>query len=124
MAGNKLIQIVASQSTLEKEVEFNRWYSDVHVPMFFGYKGLKQASRYKRIGDDNNSAKYLAVYEFESKEALDGFPKSPEFASAVEDFENRKEAVGFTMKWAASYELITTLKRENTLMKSPPDHSC
>jgi hypothetical protein len=111
MAGNKIIQIVASHSTPEKEAEFNKWYSEVHVPMFFGYKGLKQASRYKRIGDDNKNAKYLAVYEFESTEALDGFPKSSEFAAAVEDFEKRKEAVGFTAKWSASYELITTLQR-------------
>jgi len=111
MAGNALIQIVASQSTPEKEAEFNRWYSEVHVPMFFGYKGLKRASRYKRIGNDDNSAKYLAIYEFESKEALDGFAKSPEFGAAVEDFEKRKEAVAFTMRWAASYELITSLQR-------------
>ncbi len=111
MPGNVIIQIVASQSTPEKEAEFNRWYSDVHVPMFFGYKGLKKASRYKRIGDDDRSAKYLAIYEFETKEALDGFAKCPEFAAAVEDFEKRKEAVGFTMKWAASYELLTTLQR-------------
>jgi hypothetical protein len=42
MSGNVIIQIVASQSTPEKEAEFNRWYSDVHVPMFFGYEGLKR----------------------------------------------------------------------------------
>ena len=111
MAGNVIIQIVASQSTPEKEAEFNRWYSDVHVPMFFGYEGLKKASRYKCIGDDERNARYLAIYEFETKEALDGFAKSSAFAAAVEDFEKRKEAVGFTMKWAASYELITTRER-------------
>jgi len=111
MAGNVIIQIVASQSTPEKEAEFNRWYSDVHVPMFFGYKGLKKASRYKRIGNDEQSAKYLAIYEFETREALDGFPKSHAFADAGQDFEKRKEAVGFTMQWAASYELLTTRER-------------
>ena len=111
MAGNVMIQIVASQSTPEKEAVFNKWYSEVHVPMLFGYKGLKRASRYQRLGDDDLSAKYLAIYEFDSKEALDGFTASPEFGAAVEDFEKMKETVGFTAKWAASYELITTLQR-------------
>jgi len=111
MAGYKLIQIVASQSTPEKENNFNKWYTEVHVPMFFGYKGLQKASRYQRLGDDDKSAKYLAIYEFDTKEALDGFTKSPEFAAAVEDFEKMKEKVGFTAKWAASYELLTTMER-------------
>lgn len=111
MAGNVIIQIVASESTPEKEAEFNRWYSGVHVPMLFGYKGLKRASRYKRIGGDRKSASYLAIYEFETKEDMDGFTKSPAFADTVEDFEKRKEEVGFNMKWAASYELVTTLER-------------
>jgi hypothetical protein len=111
MTGNVIIQIVASESTPEKEAEFNRWYSEVHVPMFFGYQGLKRASRYQRIGEDNKSARFLALYEFETREALDDFAKSPQFAAAVVDFENRKESVGFSMKWAASYELISTLSR-------------
>ncbi len=112
MAGNAIIQIVASESTPEKEAEFNRWYSEVHLPMFCGYKGLKRASRYRRLGDDNNTARYLAIYEFGTRDALDGFVKCPEFAAAVADFENNKETVGFTMKWAASYEMITTMSLE------------
>ena len=111
MPDNVIIQIVASQSTPEKEEEFNRWYTYVHVPMLFGYNGVKQASRYQRIGDDEKSSKFLAVYEFESKEAMEDFPASSEFTAAVEDFENKKEEVGFSLKWAASYELIKSWKR-------------
>jgi hypothetical protein len=111
MTGCKLIQIVASQSTPEKEAVFNKWYSEVHVPMFFGYKGLKRANRYQRLGNDERSAKYLAIYEFDSKEALDGFAASTEFTKAVEDFEKMKETVGFTARWTASYELLTTMER-------------
>ncbi len=106
MVNNIIVQIVASESVNEKEVEFNRWYTDVHVPMLFEYKGIKQASRYQRIDDNEMGAKYLAIYEFKSRDDLVAFPKSPEFAAAVEDFEKKKEAVGFNMKWAASYELI------------------
>lgn len=111
MPNNKVIQIVASESTPEKEAEFNKWYTEVHVPMLIGYKGVKQASRYQRIGDDEQGAKFLAIYEFESKEAMEAFPRSDAFASAIEDFENNKEALGFKMKWAASYELIRSYEK-------------
>ncbi|UCD08837.1 MAG: hypothetical protein JSU79_10850 [Dehalococcoidales bacterium] len=112
MASYKIIQIVASQSTPDKEEEFNRWYTDVHVPMFFGFDGLKQAGRYRCIGDAGDNARYLAIYEFEDEEALAAFPKSEAFAEAVKDFEERKEAVGFEIKWAGSYELIKSWSRE------------
>lgn len=111
MADHRIIQIVASQSTPEKEEEYNQWYTDVHVPMLFGYKGVKQASRYRLIGDNNEYARYLAIYEFDDEEAMAGFAESPEFAAAVEDFEATKETVGFDMKWAVSYELIKTYTR-------------
>jgi heme-degrading monooxygenase HmoA len=111
MPDKLIMQIVAAESTPEKEAEFNRWYTEEHVPMLLGFKGLKQASRYRRIGDDAQSAKFLTIYEFESKESMDAFPKSPAFAAAIKDYENKKEEVGFNLKWATSYELIKSWKR-------------
>ena len=86
MPNYKIMQIVASESTPDKEAEFNTWYSEVHVPMLFAYEGLKRASRYQRIGDDEQGAKFLTIYEFETKEAMDAFPESDAFADAIEDF--------------------------------------
>ena len=111
MPNNRIIQIVASESTPEKEEAFNKWYTEVHVPMLFAYEGVKQASRYQRIGDDENGAKFLAIYEFETKEAMDAFPESDAFTDAIEDFEKNKEAVGFTAKWVASYELVKSYEK-------------
>ena len=111
MPSNNIIQIVASESTPEKEAEFNKWYTEVHVPMLFAYEGVKQASRYQRIADYGQGAKFLAIYEFEDKEAMDAFPESDAFADAIQDFENNKEALGFTMKWAASYELMKSYEK-------------
>ena len=111
MPSKNIIQIVASESTPEKEAEFNKWYTEVHVPMLFAYEGVKQASRYQRISDYVQGAKFLAIYEFETKEAMDAFPESDVFANAIEDFENNKEALGFTMKWAASYEIIKSYEK-------------
>ena len=106
MPENLIIQIVASESTPEKEAEYNKWYTDVHVPMLFEHKGLKKAARYRLMGENNEHAKFLAIYEFESEEAQAAFAASPEFAAAIEDFENMKEEIDFKMKWAASYKLI------------------
>jgi hypothetical protein len=111
MPENRIIQIVAAESTPEKEKEFNRWYTEEHVPMLMGSKSLKRASRYRRIGDDANVSKFITVYEFENKEAMDEFPKSPAFADAIKDYENKKDEVGFNLKWAASYELIRSYKK-------------
>ena len=111
MPNNYLIQIVASESTPEKEAEFNKWYTDVHVPMLFEFEGVKQVSRYRRQGDNEQCAKYLAFYEFESEEALDAFHRSSAFAAAGADFKDKIEDTGFTIKWAGAYELIKSWER-------------
>ena len=111
MPANKIIQIVASESTPEKEAEFYKWYTDFHIPILMEYEGLKQAGGYQRIGDDELGAKFLAIYEFETREAMDAFPGSDAFKDAIADFEANKERVGFTMKWVASYELVKSYKK-------------
>ena len=111
MPGHKIMQIVASESTPEKEEEFSKWYSDVHLPMLFDYESVKRASRYKLMGDDENNAKFLAIYEFDSKEEMDAFPDSTAFKDAIKDFDDNHEALGFNMKWVAVYELIKELER-------------
>ena len=112
MPNHKLMQIVASESTPEKEENFSRWYSEIHLPMLFGYNGVKRASRYKLVGDDvQNNAKFLAIYEFDTKEELEAFPESPAFKDAIDDFDTNHEALGFKMRWVAVYELLTELTR-------------
>jgi len=111
MPNNLLIQIVAAESTPEKDAIFDKWYTEEHVPMLFEFPGVKQASRYRLKGEGAQCAKYLAIYEFESEAALEAFPKSHAFANAIKDFEDKKEATGFTMKWAGVYERIQSWER-------------
>ncbi len=112
MPAHKIMQIVASESTPEKEEDFSKWYSDVHLPMLFGYEGVKRASRYRLMGDDDkNNAKFLAIYEFDTLEDMEAFPDSPAFRDAVDDFEANHEDLGFKMRWVAAYELISELER-------------
>ena len=111
MPSNLLMQIVAAESTPEKDAKFDKWYTEVHVPMLFEFEGVKQASRYRLKGNDKQCSKYLTIYEFENEEALAAFPKSPAFTAAVADYEDKKEAVGFTMRWAGVYERIKSWER-------------
>ncbi len=112
MPSHKIMQIVASESTPEKEEDFSRWYSEVHLPMLFGYAGVKRASRYRLVGDDiNNNAKFLAIYEFDSRDDMEDFPESQAFKDAIDDFEANHKSLGFKMRWVAAYELISELNR-------------
>jgi heme-degrading monooxygenase HmoA len=103
---NRIILIVANEPSPEKETEYNEWYTEKHVPMMFRFKGMKKASRYRLAGENKESSKYLAVYEFDSQEDLEAFPKSTEFAEAVKDFDEKWKDGGFVRKWGGSYELI------------------
>jgi hypothetical protein len=112
MSAYKIIQIVASESAPDKEEEFSYWYSEIHLPMLFDYKGVKRASRYQLIGDeDKNNAKFLAIYEFDSRKDMEAFPESQAFKNAIKDFDEHNEALGFKMRWVAAYELIKELER-------------
>jgi uncharacterized protein (TIGR02118 family) len=111
MPSNLIIQIVAAESTPEKDAAFDKWYTEKHVPMLFEFEGVKQASRYRLKGDNKQCCKYLTIYEFESEAALAAFPKSPAFAAAVEDYENTHEEINFTMRWAGVYERIRSWER-------------
>ena len=107
----KILLIVANEPDPEKEDDYNQWYTEKHIPMMFGFKGMKKASRYRRLDESEASSKYLAIYEFDSQEDLAAFPQSPEFIEAVKDFDEKWKDGGFQSKWGASYELIKSWEK-------------
>jgi hypothetical protein len=109
--GQKYILIVASESAPEKEKEYNDWYTDKHIPDMFACKFMKKATRYKVAGEIPGAAKYLTIYEFNSKEDYEEFNKSPELDGAKKDFDETSGKVGFVMKWVGAYDLIKTWER-------------
>ena len=48
-----------------RELEFNRWYTHMHLTDLSAAKGLVGARRYVNT-DPNAVAKYLAIYDFET----------------------------------------------------------
>jgi hypothetical protein len=51
---------------LGRELEFNAWYDEEHIPLRMRVKGFNSAQRYR----DGETQNYLAVYEMASDDAL------------------------------------------------------
>jgi hypothetical protein len=111
MPSHKLIQIVAAESTPEKDAAFDKWYTNTHIPTLFQFEGVKQVSRYKRKGDDKQLCKYMTIYEFDNEKDLEAFPKSQAFAEAIKDFDTNNDRVGFTSRWFGVYECTKTWEK-------------
>ena len=86
-----------------KEEEFNTWYN-AHIPMLLKHKGMQKAARYKRIGDDEQLAKYIAIYSFDSLKDFEEYDKSPERTASHDVGVKRPE--GVERRWRGQYELI------------------
>jgi hypothetical protein len=57
----------------DREADFEKWYSEVHVPDALGIPGFKAIRRFVCDGDFDNAsgaAKYLNIYEVESADAF------------------------------------------------------
>ncbi len=111
MSESRIINIIATGCPAEIEVKFNKWYNEVHIPLLFKYQGMKKVTRYQLAGEGEGQAKYLAVYEYDTKEALDVLSKSQEFAAAMEEMQGTWQGGGFEIKWMANYEPIKTWER-------------
>ena len=53
----------------EHEEEFNRWYNEEHLPERAHCPGFRSARRFKA---SDGSSRYLALYDLDSPEVLDG----------------------------------------------------
>ncbi len=70
----------------EREQEFNKWYSETHVPDVVEAQGVIRATRYVALRAIEGQPKYLAIYEVESEQAINSILASPELKKAREDF--------------------------------------
>jgi heme-degrading monooxygenase HmoA len=106
VAKARFLNIVGTECQAQDEAAFNKWYNEVHIPMLLKYKGLKKVTRYKVMGDVKDQAKYLAVYEYDTQEALNGMAASTEFKDAIDEMTETQKKLKFGIKWAAPYEPI------------------
>jgi heme-degrading monooxygenase HmoA len=112
MAKARILNIVATESPSKLDEKFNKWYNEVHIPLLFKYRGLKKVTRYQVMAAGRGQgAKYLAIYEYDSKDEMDAFPKSPEFKAAIDEMNETWKGSMFEIKWAANYEPIKTWEK-------------
>lgn len=107
MAKARILNMVYTDCPAAKDAAFNKWYNEVHIPMLMKYAGLKKVTRYQRMGDNKDQARYLAVYEYDKQADLEAFPKSEEFKAAMAETEQTwKGQGGLDIKGTAVYTPI------------------
>jgi antibiotic biosynthesis monooxygenase (ABM) superfamily enzyme len=103
MANARIINVVATECAPENDAKFNKWYDEVHIPMFLKYKGLKKVTRYRNIDD---KTRFLAIYEYDTKEDLNNLPNSPEFKAAIAEMQQTWKDNPIKITLATNYEPI------------------
>ncbi len=111
MTSPRILNMVYTECVDADEAKFNKWYNEVHVPMLFKNPGLKKVTRYQRVGDNQEQAQYLAIYEFDTTEEQKAFLDSKEFKAAGADVEETWHGGGFEIKGVAVYEPIKTWEK-------------
>jgi len=111
MGSKRVIRLSGIDCQPGAEEKFNTWYSEVHIPMLLKYKGITRVTRYKKLDTDEEYPTYFTIYEFDSKEAFEGYTASPEFAVAMEDLRNTWPEGGYKRKWRVQYEEMRTWHR-------------
>jgi hypothetical protein len=120
MAATPFINIVGSKCDPEQEAKFNKWYDEIHIPMLMKFKGLKAVTRYKLGNDDKSLPVYIAVYQFESKEALDAYQKSTELAAARDEMKQSWPDGGWEITWRAPYQQLAAFKQQSVAVDANP----
>jgi hypothetical protein len=105
------VKIVACECKPELDSKFNKWYNDVHIPLFLKYDGLQKVFRYKKIDPNSELPTYLAIYYYTDKKAMDGMDRSPQFEEAGKEMQETWKEGGFDIKWVVPYEHITTIEK-------------
>ena len=92
MTKRGLLIVMASMAP-EKEEAFNRWYNEDHLPkMIERVPTVLSGHRYRVMGVGGDSVpglekyRFIAMYEFESYEALEAFYKSDKVKELVGEY--------------------------------------
>jgi len=106
MGTNSIINIVATECQPEAEEKFNKWYNEIHIPLLLKSQGLKKVTRYKVAKKSDDVPTYIAIYEFESRQAFEDYGKSAELAAARAEMNETWKGGGFEIKWRGPYEAM------------------
>ena len=107
----EVIHVVTTDCRPEFEDKFNKWYDEVHIPMLFKLKGLREVTRYKLWVEVEEHPKYLTIYKFESEEAYAAYLASPEKAAAGKEMIETWRGGGWEVKGRRQYVPMRSWKK-------------
>jgi hypothetical protein len=70
-----ILEVRTNCNDPEKEVEYNDWYNNVHLPDVLETPGVVRATRYENTNPAEGEAKFIAIYEIETDD-IDAFMKA------------------------------------------------
>ena len=121
METGPVIMVIGADAPPEVEEEWSEWYSREHTPDACKFKEIRKGVRYRLIDsatldinptpEGERYPKYLAVYEFESREALKEWDTSHERQYCVDDWTKKWSNKGPEIRWRLYYEPIFTLQK-------------
>jgi len=127
LVGDKpAIMFIGSECPPELVEAWGKWYAEKHIADFLKVEGIKGAARYQlRIpGEDvgivpteteltgkASHAPFLAVYDFDSFEAIRGYYNSDARPGLVEDWDKNWGSTGAKVVWRVFYEQIQTWEK-------------
>ncbi|GEM_PF-3164469 len=92
----------------EREEEFNKWYNEVHVPYFLSSRNVLGAVRYEMIRGVQTypgAPKYLAIYEFEDRQALEAVYAEGHMAGGLAQRRQKWSGEEWEAKWGGAFEM-------------------
>ena len=106
-----MIHITGTRCQPELEEKFNTWYNQTHIPMLLKFKGLRGVTRYRILKPSEGYPEYLAIYEFDSRQAFEEYETSPELAIALEEMRETWKDGGWELMWRVQYEVMKTWRK-------------
>jgi len=109
MHGKPVIFLLATGCAPELEEKFNNWYDATHIPMLLKSKWLQGVTRYKLAPvTQGEYPEYLAIYEFDDRQAFEAWFSGPERHAAREEMQDTWADKAFEIKWRVVYEPLKT----------------
>ena len=87
MMAKRGLLIVMASIAAEKEEAFNRWYNEDHLPKVLErMPGILSGRRYKII-EGEKELRFMALYEFESYEALEAATRTEQAKQLTREYD-------------------------------------
>jgi len=107
MKSRKVLLMVGSDITPEREKEFNEWYDKTHLPMILDCPGMVKATRYQLVEPALGFPEYLTIYELANEASAKTHSESAQLQAARKDRLTRFSDTELSVRWHVYYKQVT-----------------